>query len=277
MIFKSKITLPLKSDQLQKVFKNKTNNDSDKKINLTKIAKVDYKKSSIKDEHFLNFVSNLSLNIDIIHDASLTYEEKASLLKAYMTSRNYCEINTLRDTCLVLMLSEHIDTKELKLKTWLNKKQLSRFKEENKDIVEKWIYFLDSVSITMPFYINSFADDLGQEILDNNEIELIDDPMYVGVNVGHLIASEGFMDFYISVSRSNKKLALFESHLNDPVFNGLTLIDILSQSKCATFIQMVCIEEQLCDPENLDIVSVEEAKKIMEEKEAREIQQSQSN
>jgi hypothetical protein len=249
MLFDEKITLPLGMNQLQKVLSFKADNLKDETIfYFDPLFIVNYKDSSLKGKFFINYVSNLKLSILMDHSENLSKEEKFDLMKEYILSSNNSLIPTF-NACLAAVLLENkgVDVGD---NSWLNKQERKEFFILNQETLEKWERFLESIPYSLPFCVEHFAQSLGKKFIEEGQVELIDDPNYVGKNIAYLTLIPDFIEFYISL-KSKHKPALFEPQWFEPIFSGHSMLNFMITGPSSLFPFMTGLFDDWFKPEDL--------------------------
>lgn len=250
MLFNDVINLPLDMARLQETLKFKSENHKDEALfYFEPMFSVSYKNSSLKGKFFINYVSNLKLSILLDSTEYLSKEEKFELLKEYIYSSNNSLIPTL-NACLasILLESKGVDIGD---GCWLNKTERSEFYDLNKEILEKWERFLESIPYGLPYCVEQFAQSLGQKFIDEGQVELVDDPNYVGKNIAYLILIPDFLEFFISLNPKHKP-ALFEPQWFEPIFSGHSLLNLMVTGPSSLFPFMTGLFEDWFKPEDLN-------------------------
>jgi hypothetical protein len=217
--------LPLEMAELQKVLEAKSKKDVESpELCQAPMFVASYNDSTLKGKFFLNYVSNLKLSI-LLDSESIEKEEKFELLAGYMNAVNVTEIYNLNDVVAVMLLEEkgaEAETEEL----WLSKEERDEFREQNKDLIQTWVRFLDSILIGLPFCMEEYSKTIGKELLDNNAVELIGDANAIGKNVSLLISTPDYLEFYLSLP-VNTQPAFYEAQWFEPVFSGHSMLSIM--------------------------------------------------
>lgn len=251
MLFSEVIKLPLSLEQLQLVLETKGKDEVTNKINLPLMARVSYKESTLKDSHFVNYVSNLNLCV-LIDDKDLSKEEKFGLLKAYMGSRVLSQVHTLSDEGAALLLT--MKGVECEGESFLTTEEKLEFIQDNKELLTKYELFLESILIGLPFVIKEYAAGIGKELIESGLVEVVNDPSFISSNVVSMIMTEGFLEFYLSLQLKHQP-KLFESQWFEPVFNGHNLINIITNHS-SLFPFMQALHDGWFTAEELEAIKV---------------------
>jgi hypothetical protein len=199
---------PIPIDQIKEYFKDKET-----------FFMVDYEKSKIKNKVLLIYLANLDIPCDIKISENVTKEEKFQLLKDYFESKSVSNIPLLNiASSEVLLKSKQIPKETFFKSNLLSEEEYDEFINSNKDLVFKWIHFVDS---TMLFLIKTF-EDLNEQIKVEENFDVIDDPHYVGLNVVNLLNIPGFLELYFS-NKDPLVLNYFKQQFETSMFKGKSL------------------------------------------------------
>ena len=225
MLFEETIKLPLNMEQLQKVLALKGSQDQTANpLQQELMCVVDYAGSGLKGVNFINYVANLRLAVEVSLNG-LSPEDKKSLLKDYLSSRMLSEIHNLAVESMLCLLSAKDD--HYNQDFFLNASERKEFISENKDLLEKFELFLESILIGLPFCIKDYANSIGKELVESKVIEVVNDPAFISSNVVSMIIAPDFLEAYLALPLKHKP-KLFDSQWFEPVFNGFSLISIIS-------------------------------------------------
>lgn len=225
MLFEEKIKLPLNMEQLQKVLSLKGAQDqSANPLQQDLMCVVDYANSGLKGVNFINYVANLRLAVEVDKEG-LSSEDKKSLLKDYLNSRMLSEVHNLAQEGMLCLLTAKDESHN---QEWfLTAEERKDFIKDNKDLIEKYELFLESILIGLPFCIKEYANSVGKELVEKKIIEVVNDPAFISSNVVSMITTPDFLEAYLSFNLKHTP-KLFDSQWFEPVFNGFSLISIIS-------------------------------------------------
>lgn len=238
VIFKEPITLPLDMDQMEMAMEDRSSLESVEAplIRPTIMGWIDYKNTGEhnKGEALINFVSNLNFSFRIVIDYSIPYDERAGLMMDFMDVRAISDIPTLRQT-LEVMLIEYKREKagnpvpkdeRLDKNLWLNYEERKKFRTEQSAFIADYVKFLDNVIIMMPYHSKGYAAGLGKDEIKNGNVIVNEGKNVIGLNIGTLLSSQGFLEEYFSYPRESKP-EIYEHYMFDPVFRGDSMMSIL--------------------------------------------------
>ena len=130
--------VPLKMDSIKEYFENKE-----------LFFLVDYSQSQIKGNMFLTYISNLDLPCEILLEGT-SKEEKKSLLKNYMESRNLANSDVLRlGAAHAVLRYRNTETEGFYQNPVLTHEEQDEFIAENQELLRRWDQFISSTLIYM--------------------------------------------------------------------------------------------------------------------------------
>ena len=202
-------TIPIGLDQLQEYFNDEEGNS---------IFIIDYNSSMLKGEELLIYLSNLDANADIVFDEETEYEDKAALLKAYITTDSMANIPSLQSAYSLLMLKvKAISESESIESEMMNKQEFYTFIQDNKELLTKVEQFFDSLTV-YPLVILNGEDKAFQEVLDG--MEVIDDRKAIGDNFVYLLSHPAFFLYYKELNYPPK---YYKQQFEEYIFKGYNL------------------------------------------------------
>ena len=227
MLFEESITFPLKMEQLQKVLelKKELQQSGPVPLNIPVMAVVSTTRSALKGAHFINFVSNLRLSITLDEEDELSKDERFELLKCYLNSRMLSEIKTLNEVSTLILLERKGIVHEGDV--FLTQEERAEFSQLHDELLVKYEIFIESILIGLPFSIKEYASTIGKDLIDQKVIKVITDPGYIGSNVVSMLIEPNFLEFYLSLNLKHTP-AFFDSQWFEPVFNGYSLLSIMT-------------------------------------------------
>jgi hypothetical protein len=238
MYFQEKIKVPLNMEQLQLVLSEKGKQDqAANPLQQDLMFVVDYASSGLKGVNFVNYVSNLRLAI-VVDEKDLSLEDKTSLLKDYLNSRMLSEVHNLAYEAMLCLLTMKDESFSQDL--FLTVQERKKFILENTELLEKYECFLESILTGLPFCLKEYSNSIGKELIDEGVVEVINDPSWISSNVVSMIMAPDFLETYLSLPLKHKG-KFFDSQWFEPVFNGYSLISIISNhSSFFPFMQSMC-------------------------------------
>jgi hypothetical protein len=200
-------TVPIKINKLQEYF-----NDKEYRF------EIDYSNSSLQKKEFLIYLSNLEIPSDLVSTIQLSYEIKSSLLYEYMALPAIILIPTLNlAVSSIIFRAKGYDLKDAYPNPYFSEEEADLFIEENNELIQKWITFLDSCTI----YAQKSIPELNEIDFLTGGIETIEDRHYIGHNVVNLFSLDFFFHNYYSKELGT--LYYFKYQFDDRMFKGLDL------------------------------------------------------
>jgi len=200
-------TVPIEINKLQEYF-------NDKELRF----EIDYGNSSLQRKEFLIYLSNLAIPSDLVLPITLDYEDKSSLLYEYMVLPTISLIPSLNlATSSVIFRAKGYDLKDAYPNPYFSEEEADFFIEQNNEVIQKWITFLDSCTI----YAQKNIPELNEMDFLTGGIEIIEDRNYVGHNVVNLFSLDFFFHNYYSKELGT--LYYFKYQFDDRMFGGVDL------------------------------------------------------
>jgi hypothetical protein len=218
-----KSPVPLDMEQIKNLYTNKD------KVQFL----LDYKKSQIRDRGFLFYVGNLEIPGDVLLD--VPSEEKLSLVREYMILPNLVNLNTLVLAVMqIVLIRKGADVSDMFSATALTKDEANIFIEQNTELVDKWIVFIDSLYVFALYcaYMNdTIGDSVDENIIreksKNNPIRHMVtecmDPTYISPNFIYLIQTPMFLQTYFSLGIDLNKTRFFTFQFTEYCYKGMNL------------------------------------------------------
>ena len=200
-------TVPIEINKLQEYF-----NDKEYRF------EINYNNSSLQKKEFLTYLSNLEIPSDLVSPVQLSYEIKSLLLYEYMVLPAITLISTLNlAVSSVIFRAKGYDLKDAYPNPYFSEKEADLFIEQNNEVIQKWITFLDSCTI----YAQKSIPELNEMDFLTGGIETIEDRNYIGHNVVNLFSLDFFFHNYYSKELGT--LYYFKYQFDDRMFKGLDL------------------------------------------------------
>ena len=200
-------TVPIEINKLQEYF-----NDKEYRF------EINYNNSSLQKKEFLTYLSNLEIPSDLISPIQLSYEIKSSLLYEYMVFPAITLISTLNlAVSSIIFRAKGYDLKDAYPNPYFSEEEADLFIEENNELIQKWITFLDSCTI----YAQKSIPELNEMDFLTGGIETIEDRNYIGHNIVNLFSLDFFFHNYYSKELGT--LYYFKYQFDDRIFGGKDL------------------------------------------------------
>lgn len=198
-------TVPISIDNLKIYF-------SDKNTNFL----IDYDNSTLKEEKFLIYLSNLDLPCDVKFDH--TKKEHLELLKIYLNSKHLVNLPSIENEVLCL-LTEFKNLGEHGYKSFI---------EENKDSLKQLCSVLDSLTLYNFYCLNS---EKFKEHVKTYDVKSSDG---IGINFVNLLKYPEYYTLYEKVDQDS--LFYYEDFFNEYMFKGKNLYHYWSNENNPIFL-----------------------------------------
>lgn len=212
---------PISIENLKKYFTDKTT-----------FFVIDYKESTLRGSKLLTYLSNLDVPCDIKCDGC-NEEEIYELVKSYLHTNMIVNIPSLEKSVTSILLQVKGLTKQLDYK----------FINDNKEILQKWIFKLDSLSL-----YNMYA--VGQESFKEfaNSFEKDETDELEGINFISLLKNDYFYAFYDKIEQENLKF--YTRYFNDYMFKGKNMYSYWANENNPMFLLTYGIAEGMITGES---------------------------
>jgi hypothetical protein len=184
-------TAPISIDNLKKYFSDKTT-----------FFVIDYKNSTLKGTKLLTYLSNLDVPCDI-NFKNCSETDCLGMIKDYLHTAMIVNILSLEKAVIGILHQ----AKEL---VPVSNKQ---FVEQNKEILDKWISKLESLTLYNMYIVK---DETFKEFVDSFEVDESNE--LIGVNFISLLKHKSFYSFYSNTDQ--KRLKFYSRYFNDYMFKG---------------------------------------------------------
>ena len=196
-----KVTAPIAIDELKKYF-----------VDNNVHYEIDYKNSTLKSSKLLIYLSNLNIPCDIDTEFD---DEFLELLKDYFNSKTLVQIRTLEIAALEMLFTNRFGLPQTEGKM-LSNAQLTKFVEENKEIIDQWSKVLDSLTL---YNMQTVDVPEFREFVESHPSDPTDD--LTGINFVQLLKYEEFFVFYGKVN--TEWLTNYTAYFNEYMFKGKNL------------------------------------------------------
>jgi hypothetical protein len=225
-------TAPIAIEELKKYFADKD----------TKYL-IDYKNSQLKDKKLLIYLSNLEIPCDIDFK-NCEDNEVDEIVSEYLNLSSLVNIPILENIVTNLLLQQKNIIPE-------TKKELL---EKNKEIIEKWISKLESLTLYNMYII---GDNCFEEFLDKFEKDDTDNLQ--GINFVSLLKNDYFFTFYQKMS--GQPLKFYNKLFTEYMIKGKNMYSYWANENNPMFLLTFGITQGLVTGDNYVVakkVSVEE-------------------
>jgi hypothetical protein len=193
---------------------------------------IDYNKSTLKQEAFVTYISNMKMNCDLVNYTDIPKEDKKILLKLFIDSRYPVMLLALRKA-LASVLIYHRTGKLIF--DFLTESEIKEFINENKDKLNTYSSFFDSMLISIPIFSTAYREIFDQEILEE-KILVIDDAEIIPINVYGLIEIPDFIDFFVGSNPEESKPTYYKHQIENFIYNKKTFFQIIMGLESNSFI-----------------------------------------
>ena len=198
--------VPIDLDNIKKYFTDKT-------INF----QIDYSKSQLHTDKFLVYLSNLGIPADLTHDKISLYQ-RISLLESYMNLSSVVSVPTLNIAASsIVMRRKGYDLTDTYPNALFTEVEVDNFIEDQYEMVDKWVVFLDSCLI----YAQKCIPEMDVEEYLTADIPIIHNKNYVGQSIVELFSLDFFFHNYYQ--KPVGELAYFRPQFEDYMFQGKNL------------------------------------------------------
>jgi hypothetical protein len=186
---------------------------------------IDYKNSTLRGTKLLTYLSNLDIPCDIDYSECSQHDIDA-LLVDYLNTQMIVNISSLEKS-ITLLLCDYKDGR------------ISEFAENNKDIIEKWISKLDSLTL---YNMSIVSCEQFKEF--TNAFLKDDSDSLIGINFISLLKNLEFYAYYDTPIDKNN-LKYYNHYFNDYMFKGKNLFSYWANENNPLFLLTYGISEGL--------------------------------
>ncbi len=209
-------TAPVSIDNLKKYFTDKTT-----------FFVINYKDSTLKGSKLLTYISNLDIPCDIsFKDCS--NEECFDMIKDYLNTSMIVNVPSLENAVIAILhqtkgLMPVID---------------KEFIEQNREILNKWISKLESLTL---YNMHIIKDDAFKQFVDSFPVD--DTKEMNGVNFISLLKHKNLYSFFQNTNQNSLKF--YSHYFNEYVFKGKNLFSYWANENNPLFLLTYGIAEGL--------------------------------
>lgn len=227
---------PISIENLKKYFTDKTT-----------FFVIDYKNSTLKSTKLLTYLSNLDIPCDI-NFKDCSNEEFFGVIEDYLNTTMLLNIPSLEKATISILHQ----TKELV--PALDKE----FIEKNKEILNKWISKLESLTLYNMYIVK---DETFKEFVDGFEVDESNE--LIGINFISLLKCRDFYSFYKNTKQENLKF--YSHYFNDYMFKGKNMYSYWANENNPLFLLTYGIAEGIVTGESYNLAkqkTIEEFKNV---------------
>lgn len=176
---------------------------------------LNHTESRLQGAPFITYLTNLDMPCDISFNFPLSYEEYALVMEAHMTQtsiHNAASLHVL--TAEIMLVAKGMEYEQSPYALPIGKENVLRFISEHKDMVDRWMHFIDSTQV----FALSAIKKLNTHYKPAERFEVIDDRNYVGANVAMLYRLPDFIAMYFSIKCDSYRLSYFKPQYEEYMF-----------------------------------------------------------
>lgn len=207
--------VPLSTDDLISLFDNPN-----------QVINIDYINSTIKDEAFFTYVSNVKLTCNIVNYKDLSFEEKEKLLNTFINSKYTMEILTLKQALASVFLG-------LQCSDYFTAEELELYKTNNQTRIDEMAQFYHSMLIMIPSISNVFKDVILDAEIKNGTIKEIDGTDFITPNIYNMTFYPQFIDLFIGLCSKEYPLVMYKGVLDTYQYKNKGFFALLSDKETA--------------------------------------------
>jgi hypothetical protein len=227
---------PISIDNLKKYFTDKTT-----------FFVINYKDSTLRGTKLLTYLSNLDIPCDI-NFKNCSSDECLDILKDYLHTAMIVNIPSLEKATIAILHQ----VKEL---APIHDKE---FIETNKEILNKWICKLESLTLYNMYIVK---DETFKEFVDSFEIDESNE--LIGVNFISLLKHRSFYSFFGNTNQ--KRLKFYSHYFNDYMFKGKNMYSYWANENNPLFLLTYGIAEGIVTGDSYNLAkqkTIEELKNV---------------
>jgi len=229
-------TAPISIDNLKKYFTDKTT-----------FFVINYKDSTLKGTKLLTYLSNLDIPSDINFTGCST-DECLDMLKDYLNTAMIVNISTLENATINIL---HQTKNLMPVKD-------KEFIEQNKEILDKWVSKLESLSL---YNMHIVKDETFKEFVDSFEVN--ESKELIGINFISLLKHKSFYSFYRNTEQKNLKF--YSHYFNDYMFKGKNMYSYWANENNPLFLLTYGVAEGIVTGDSYNLAkqkTIEELKNV---------------
>ena len=182
------------------------------------VFNIDYSESLLKGDKIITYLSNLDVPCKLTGWDKVSTEDKLSFVKEYMNAKLVI-VSPELEVCVLKILYEAAEysffiSYEEYVENILDKDEIEQFIKENKEMIDKWLIMMASLSLFAVYTIPEFQQ------MVKDEYEMIDDYDYCGVNFARLLHHEIAQEL---MTAETDDIYYFEKQFNETMFKGKNL------------------------------------------------------
>ncbi|WP_127714897.1 hypothetical protein [Halobacteriovorax sp. HLS] len=222
-------TIPMSTEEIQEIFLN-----SDLHYN------IDLKNSTLKGEAFVTYIANMQINCSLADIDQTPKEEKFEVLKYFLNFRQTIKCDTLLHTTALLLLKA-LRAPVDQSRSWLSEEESEEFLQNNKELMLQAALFINSAPVFVAAFNKDFKEEIFTQACEDGEIQVIDDPEIVGINLINLFSIPDFTETFIAqydnvMPPETKQLRYYKAQVERLQYDKKTVFDIFLGLKEKSFL-----------------------------------------
>ncbi|BCM95110.1 hypothetical protein [Burkholderia phage FLC6] len=203
------VTVPFPADKIREYFQDKS---------LFFIA--NYSESKLKGGAFLTYLSNINIPSDVKFNTPIGYDEYAEVMKAYMEQPGVINCAGLHVMAAeMLLFAKGLPYERSPYALPIEAAIVQQFIDSHKEMVDKWLHFIDSTQVFALRSIKALNDFYNPE----TRFPVVEDRSYVGWNIAQLFRIPEFIAVYFQIEGAQYKLSYFKDQYEEYMFKNETL------------------------------------------------------
>lgn len=184
--------------------------------------RINYSTSRLKGDVFLTYVTNYNVPSDVVFSNPPNLEEYLTFMQAYLKQRMVCSLLTPSFMMAqILLIARGLSYDDVPyMKGVIPLEFVQKFIEDNKQLVDNWLHFLDSSVVYAVYAIKVLNDRFKPEEI----YPKIDDKEFIGHNLVNMYGVPDFMALYFSLQGDAVyRESFFEQQYNSYMFGNKRL------------------------------------------------------
>lgn len=212
-------TAPIPMEELRKYFEDPS-----------LIFQISYDDSTLEADRFLTYFGNLEVPCNVVYSD----EKRDELLASYFRSSQIVSIESLEREAIGVLLE---------YKGLTEHKENEKFIEANREIIERWVRVLDSLSLYNVYMVQTDRLRDWVETFPEDHTSSME-----GVNFVSVLKYTDFFAFYTRIDKTN--LTYFSAYFNEPIFKGNHLFEYWANENNPMFLLTAGIADGWITPED---------------------------
>jgi hypothetical protein len=179
--------------------------------------KLNHSESKLQGASFLTYVANLDIPADICFNPDIEYDEYCDIMNAYFAQNSIVKLAGLHVMAADLLLTAKSGARSTSVYLpVVSDEFVYRFIEQNKEVVDKCLQFIDSTQVFALASIRALA----QHYTPSTRFPVVDDRSFVGANLAMLYRIPEFIAIYFSIEGASYNLSYFVQQFEGYIFKN---------------------------------------------------------